>query len=137
MESVESKIICKGCKKSWDKVSIRKHLSHPTNRSCKDSYSNEEHIAFQNEAELRNKQKKSQKNVQQSSQPNQDRPQTLPTESHFPTLGGTANPSPGTSRGQILHEFPALGVATRLPIPQAVAQTDEVTFQPQAAGKVF
>ena len=40
-------------------------------------------------------------------------------------------------RGQVHDEFPALGVVTRLPIPQAVAQTDEVTFQPQAAGKVF
>ena len=81
--------------------------------------------------------RKRQKNVQQSTQQNQDRPQTLPTESDFPTLGGTANPSPATPRGQIQDEFPALGDATRLPIPQAVAQTDEVTFQAQAAGKVF
>ena len=81
--------------------------------------------------------KKRQKNAQQSSQQNQDRPQTLPNESDFPTLGGTANPSQATARGQIHNEFPALGVVTRLPIPQAVAQTDEVTFQPQAAGKVF
>ena len=43
----------------------------------------------------------------------------------------------GKTRGQVHDEFPALGVVTRLPIPQAVAQTDEVTFQPQAAGKVF
>jgi hypothetical protein len=56
---MESKIICKGCKHTWNKVSIRKHLSHPTNRSCNDSYSSEEHIAFQNEADLRNKQKHS------------------------------------------------------------------------------
>ena len=54
---MESKIICKGCKQSWNKVSIRKHLSHPNFRGCKDSYSSEEHIAFQNEADLRNKQK--------------------------------------------------------------------------------
>ena len=81
--------------------------------------------------------KKRQKNAQQSSQQNQDRPQTLPTESDFPTLGGTANPSPATPRGQIHDEIPTLGNATILSIPQAVAQTDEVTFQPQAAGKVF
>ena len=80
--------------------------------------------------------KKRQKNAQQSSQQNQDGPQTLPTESDFPTLEGTANPSPAALRGQIQDEFPALGGATRSPIPQAVAQTDEVSFQPQAAGKV-
>ena len=77
--------------------------------------------------------KKRQKNAQQSSQQNQDRPQTLPTESDFPTLGATANPA--TSRGQIQDEFPALGGATRSPIHQAVAQTDKVQSQPQAAGK--
>ena len=43
----------------------------------------------------------------------------------------------GKRRGQIHDEFPALGVVTRLPIPQAIAQTEEVTLQPQAAGKVF
>ena len=43
----------------------------------------------------------------------------------------------GKRRGQIHDEFPALGVVTRLPIPQAVTQTDIVIFQPQAAGKVF
>ena len=81
--------------------------------------------------------KKRQKNAQQSSQQNPDRPQALPSESDFPTLGATANPNPAAPRSQSQDEFPALGGATRLPIPQAVAQTDEVTFQPQAAGKVF
>ena len=98
--------------------------------------------------------KKRQKNAQQSSQQNQDRPQTLPTESDFPTLGGTANPSqavPGgqlptesdfptlgaTPRGQVQDEFPALGGATRSPIPQTVAQTDKFQSQAQAAGKVL
>lgn len=71
--------------------------------------------------------KKRPKNAQQSSQQNQDRPQTLPTESDFPTLGATP-------RGQIQDEFPALGVATRSPIHQAVAQTVEA--QSQTAGKV-
>ena len=75
--------------------------------------------------------KKRQKNAQQSSQQNQDRPQTLPTESDFPTLGATANPNPTTPRSQIQDEFPALGGATR-----AVAQSDKVQSQPQAAGKV-
>ena len=79
--------------------------------------------------------KKRQKNAQQSSQQNQDRPQTLPTESDFPTLGATANPNPATPRSQIQDEFPALGGATRSPIHQAVAQTDKVQSQPQAAGK--
>ena len=78
--------------------------------------------------------KKRQKNAQQSSQPNQDRPQTLPTESDFPTLGATANPNPTTPRSQIQDEFPALGGATRSPVHQA--QTDKVQSQPQAAGKV-
>ena len=81
--------------------------------------------------------KKRQKNAQQSSQHNQDRPQTLPTESDFPTLGATANPSSAAPRSQIQDEFPALGGATKSPIPQAVAQTDDVQFQPQAAGKYF
>ena len=81
--------------------------------------------------------KKRPKNAQQSSQQNQDRPQSLPTESDFPTLGGVANPSPTAPRGQIQDEFPALGGATRSPIPQAVAQTDKVQSQPQAAGKYF
>ena len=80
--------------------------------------------------------KKRQKNAQQSSQQNQDRPQTIPNVSDFPTLGATANPNPATSRGQIQDEFPALGGATKSPIRQAVAQTDDVQFQPQAAGKV-
>ena len=76
-----------------------------------------------------------QKNAQQSSQQNQVRPQTLPTECDFPTLGATANSNSATSRGQIQDGFPALGGATRSPIPQAVqAQTDEVTVQPQHAG---
>ena len=48
--------------------------------------------------------KKRQKNTQQSSQQNQDRPQTLPTESDFPTLGATANPNPATPRGPIQDE---------------------------------
>lgn len=69
---------------------------------------------------------------------NKKQDQTLPTEIDFPTVGQTKSPSPAIPRGQILQDkFPALGGATRLPIPQAVAQTDEVTFQPQAAGKVF
>ena len=80
--------------------------------------------------------KKGKKRQKQSSQQNQDRPQTLPTESDFPTLGATANSNPATSRSQIQDEFPALGGATRSSIPQAVAQTDKVQSQPQAAGKV-
>ena len=43
--------------------------------------------------------KKRQKNAQQSSQQNQDRPQTLPTEYDFTTLGATANPNSATPRG--------------------------------------
>ena len=53
MESEESKIICKGCKKSVNKVSIRRHLSKSIKKGCKKSYTSEELDAFQNEAELR------------------------------------------------------------------------------------
>ena len=58
MESEKSNPICKGCKKSLDKVSILKHFTYPKNINCKDSYSSEELIAFQNEADLREKQKR-------------------------------------------------------------------------------
>ena len=58
MESEESKIICKGCKESVDKVSILMHLSNTTKKGCKNSYTSEELDAFQNKATLRRKQKK-------------------------------------------------------------------------------
>ena len=55
---------------------------------------------------------KRQENAQQSSQQNQDRPQTLSTESDFPTLGAIADPNPATPRGQIQDDIEEISEET-------------------------